>query len=147
MRNVFSPKDVAAIVGISYRQIQYWDSSGFIRPSIRRRGRYRGYTFQDLILLKIASDLRARGMSIQRLRKVIASVARLIERLDRGLDDLTLLLEGESILVFTGDVVMDRGSEQSFFEFRVPELRARIVEVLGDEDDELGLSTPREQLG
>ena len=74
MKRLFSPKEVAALVGISYRQIQYWDSSGFIRPSVRRRGRFRAYSFSDLILLRVARDLRARGLSIQRLRRVIASL-------------------------------------------------------------------------
>ena len=54
---------------ISYRQIQYWDKTSFIKPSYRRRGKYRLYTFADLIQLRLAKMLRETNFSIQKLRK------------------------------------------------------------------------------
>jgi len=65
MKTFFTPKEVAKIVGLSYRQIQYWDKTNFIKPSYRRRGKYRLYTFQDLIQMKLAKTLRGHEYSIQ----------------------------------------------------------------------------------
>lgn len=134
MKTLFTPKEVAGIVGISYRQIQYWDSSGFIRPSYRRRGRFRSYTFGDLILLWVAKALRGHGYSVQRLRRVIGGLAKLVARAPTDqLDQLTFLLEGESVLVFTGQVLMDDASEDHFLAFRVRELRAAVEARFPDE--------------
>ncbi len=129
MRTHFSPKDVVRVTGISYRQIQYWDSSGFIRPSARRGGRYRAYTFGDLVRLQVARELRSRGVSIQKLRSVIQSLDRLMERTPGSLEGLTLLIDGESILVFTGEVIMDGDTQRGFYQFKVSELEARVREV------------------
>lgn len=138
MKNLFTPKEVARIIGISYRQIQYWDSSGFIRPSYRRRGRFRSYTFGDLILLRVAKELRSSGYSIQKLRRVIAVLSGLVARAPTDqLDQLTFLIEDESVLVFTGEVLMDQGSEANFFVFRVEPLRAEIEAHFPSEEVEV----------
>jgi DNA-binding transcriptional MerR regulator len=136
MKSLFTPKDVEQIVGLSYRQIQYWDSSGFIRPSYRRRGRYRCYTFGDLILLEVAHQQRQAGLSVQRLRVLIGSLSRLIRQAfvsDQA--DLTFLIEGEKILVFTGEMLTNREPSRRSFEFRVRDLAARVRELFPDSDD------------
>ena len=71
MKSTFTPKEVVKVIGISYRQIQYWDKTNFIRPSYRSHGKYRQYTFSDLVQMKVAKMLRDRDVSIQRLRKII----------------------------------------------------------------------------
>lgn len=144
MKTVFTPKEVARIIGISYRQIQYWDSSGFVRPSYRRRGRFRSYTFGDLILLKVAKELRERGTSIQRLRVVIDSLAKLVARAPTDqLDQLTFLIEGSSILVFTGQVLMDQRLEKQFFEFHVRDLRQDVESLFPSEELKLAPARPK----
>ena len=143
MKTLFTPKEVAQIIGISYRQIQYWDSSGFIRPSYRRRGRFRSYTFGDLILLRVAKELRGHGYSIQKLRRVIAVLAGLVARAPTDqLDKLTFLLEDESVLVFTGEVLMDQGSQDQFFVFQVESLRSEVAEHFPSEELEVRPARP-----
>ena len=65
VKNFFTPKDVMAVTGLSYRQLQYWDKTGFVKPSYRKQGRYRLYTFSDLIQLKLVGKLRSNRVSIQ----------------------------------------------------------------------------------
>ncbi|MBI3891276.1 MAG: MerR family transcriptional regulator [Candidatus Wallbacteria bacterium] len=126
MKSFFTPKEVAKLVNISYRQIQYWDKTNFIRPSYRRRGKYRLYTFSDLIQLKVARTLRDHDFSIQRLRKTIVSLKDLLPQVAHPLVELTFLIEGDRILVFNGEVLMNNVPGQNYIRFDVKSLREEI---------------------
>ena len=77
-RNVvraFTSRTVCTLTGLTPRQLQYWDEKAFVPPSLRRRkgpGRRRLYDFRDLVSLRVASDLRRQGISLQLIRKVVA---------------------------------------------------------------------------
>jgi DNA-binding transcriptional MerR regulator len=69
--------DVCRIVGISYRQLDYWTRTGLIRPSVRDArgsGTQRLYSFQDLALLRIIKKLLDTGVSLQQVRKAIGTL-------------------------------------------------------------------------
>jgi DNA-binding transcriptional MerR regulator len=104
MKSFFSPKEVARLIGISYRQIQYWDDSGFIKPSYRRRGRYRLYTFFDLTQLWIAQGILKSGGSVQGLRKTIKIIKELASQMGRPISDLTFLIKKNGVLAFSGEM-------------------------------------------
>ena len=132
MKSFFTPKEVAKLIGISYRQIQYWDKTSFIKPSYRRRGKYRLYTFSDLIQLKLAKILRETNFSIQRLRKTIKSLKSLLPQVSHPLVELTFLIEGDRILVFNGVVLMNSKSGQNYIRFDVKSLRDEIDQTFPD---------------
>jgi DNA-binding transcriptional MerR regulator len=74
--------DVCKIVGISYRQLDYWTRTGLIRPSVRDArgsGTQRLYSFQDLALLRIIKKLLDTGVSLQQVRKAIGTLRALKE--------------------------------------------------------------------
>lgn len=123
MKSFFTPKEVARVIDISYRQIQYWDKTSFIKPSYRRKSKYRLYTFTDLFQLKISKVLRQQGFSIQKLRKTIEALRNLLPQVSHPLIELTFLVDEEQILVFNGDVVMDEKAEENYIKFRVRDLR------------------------
>lgn len=126
MKSFFTPKEVAKIVGISYRQMEYWDKTNFIKPSYRRRGKYRLYTFTDLIPLKLAKEMRDNGASIQRLRRTVSSLGDLLSQATSPLSDLTFLIEGDRILIFNGDVLISGLDSKKYFAFSVGRLREKI---------------------
>ncbi len=122
MKSYFTPKEVRDLVQISYRQIQYWDKSRFISPSYRRRGKYRMYTFQDLVLLKLAETLRRHGYSIQHLRTTISTVRNMVSKSLAPFEELNILFQKERILMFHGDLYCHPGLE-NYILFSVTELR------------------------
>jgi DNA-binding transcriptional MerR regulator len=138
VKSFFTPKDVASIVGISYRQIQYWDKTNFIKPSYRRKGKYRLYTFSDLIQLKVAKNLRDHNFSIQRLRKTIKSLRSLLPQVTNPMADLTFLIEGDRILVFNGEVLMNSISGQNYIRFDVSKLKNEVDQLFPDAVELLG---------
>lgn len=106
MKNFFTPREVTRILGISYRQIQYWDKTKFIGPSYRRRGRYRLYTRTDLLTLKVAVTLHAATVSIQQLRRLIRTFTSLLPKISWPLIDCTILVNGPRILIFGGELLI-----------------------------------------
>ena len=66
--------DVCRLVGISYRQLDYWARTGLVTPSVRNAGgsgTQRLYSFQDLVELKVIRKLLDTGISLQRIRKAV----------------------------------------------------------------------------
>ena len=133
MKSFFTPKEIRELVDITYRQIQYWDKSRFIIPSYRRRGKYRLYTFGDLVLLKVAELLRKKGNSIQQLRRTISNLRDMLRNITFPFSELNILFKDEQILLFNGDVVMNMDND--YIMFSVKKLRQRLAELYADEEE------------
>jgi DNA-binding transcriptional MerR regulator len=72
--DAFSSRQVLALTGISARQLQWWDERGIVVPA--RAGHQRLYSLDDVIELAVICDLRRRGFSLQRVRKVVRFLQR-----------------------------------------------------------------------
>ena len=131
MKSFFTPREVAQIVGISYRQIQYWDKTNFVRPSYRRKGKYRLYTFLDLVQLKLARTLRSSKVSIQRLRATMSSLKTMLANVNKPLVELTFLVDGGQILIFDGSIFLNASSEKKYIRFDVRTLRNDVNDIFG----------------
>jgi DNA-binding transcriptional MerR regulator len=97
---------VCRVVGITYRQLDYWATTGLVEPSVRDAegsGSQRLYSFEDIVTLKVIKRLLDVGVSLQRIRKAIDYVR------DRGLAlrNLTLASDGETVYAAsdTSDVI------------------------------------------
>jgi DNA-binding transcriptional MerR regulator len=69
----FTSGQACRLSGVPYRRLDYWATSGFLPPSAQvaeGTGTWRGYTFLDLVQLRVAKRLRDAGISLQGLRKV-----------------------------------------------------------------------------
>jgi DNA-binding transcriptional MerR regulator len=67
----FSGREAADIVGITYRQLDYWARTDLIRPSLadaRGSGSRRRYSYRDLIELKMIKTLLDAGQRLDRVR-------------------------------------------------------------------------------
>src|SRR5437773_8829303 len=65
---------VCKIVGITYRQLDYWARTDLLRPSIseaRGSGTQRRYSYRDLLELKVIKRLLDAGVSLQSARRAI----------------------------------------------------------------------------
>ncbi len=65
---------VCSVVGITYRQLDYWARTGLLHPSIteaRGSGSQRRYSYTDLVQLKVIKRLLDAGVSLQAARKAI----------------------------------------------------------------------------
>jgi DNA-binding transcriptional MerR regulator len=77
LKKTYSSREVAAMTGLTARQLQVWDASGLMAPSVRphrtEAGGYteRRYTPIELFELLVLADLRRRGFSIQQLHAIV----------------------------------------------------------------------------
>jgi DNA-binding transcriptional MerR regulator len=100
--------EVQRLVGISYRQLDYWARTGLVRPSVRDAdgsGSQRLYSFHDLLQLRIIKKLLDAGVSLQRVRKAVDFLK---EHLKKSPHGLTLMSDGTRIYAFESpDEVFD----------------------------------------
>ncbi|MEA2486353.1 MAG: hypothetical protein QOF16_7, partial [Actinomycetota bacterium] len=62
------------IVGVTYRQLDYWTRTGLVVPSLQAAqgsGTQRLYSFNDLLQLKVIKSLTDAGASLQKVREAI----------------------------------------------------------------------------
>jgi DNA-binding transcriptional MerR regulator len=95
----FSSPAAARLARISYRQLDYWDSQGLVRPSLRPangHGSKREYSFEDLKLLVLVAQLRERGVSLKAIAKAMKYLR---EQIRRSPQSSTLVTDGKDILL------------------------------------------------
>ena len=92
----FRGPQVCNIVGISYRQLDYWARTKLVPPSIRPAqgsGSQRLYSFNDLVDLKLIKNLLETGVSLQRVREAIDY----LHALGHDLTGVTIASDGTSV--------------------------------------------------
>lgn len=102
----FSADVARRIVGISYRQLDYWDKTGLLRPSIKQargKGSRRVYSFEDLVELRVVAGLLQLGIPLPTVRKAARYVRQHFSDVVRPLARLALVVEGKRILVKASD--------------------------------------------
>jgi DNA-binding transcriptional MerR regulator len=99
----FRSPQVCKVVGISYRQLDYWDRTGLLGPSLQEAlgsGTQRLYSFQDIVTLRVVKRLKDAGTSLHKIRSAFEQL-----ELEVGDDwrerDITLLGDGTSIYAAT----------------------------------------------
>jgi DNA-binding transcriptional MerR regulator len=102
----YDSKTASRIVGVSLRQLQYWDEQDFIRPSAKLaegRGTKRLYSFNDLVCLKVVKDLAQHGFSLQMIRRCLRPLKKNSSGTLRLAESLKYLTDGQELFVITDD--------------------------------------------
>ena len=98
----FSAEVARKLVGISYRQLDYWDKTSLLRPSVsqaRGKGSRRVYSFEDLVELRVIARLMAVGISLPAVRKAVRYLRSHFADVVRPLARLALVSDGKRVLV------------------------------------------------
>lgn len=113
-RELFQTRDVCEILGISRRQLQYWARTDLVAPSAQTPGGHGRYTFGDLVALKAAKRLIDAGVSVQRIRKSIAALRRVLPTVRRPLAELVLVATGDVVLALRDGAAFEAVSGQEW---------------------------------
>jgi DNA-binding transcriptional MerR regulator len=99
---------VCKVVGITYRQLDYWARTDLVRPSVcdaAGSGTQRLYSYRDLVELKVVKKLLDAGVSLQRARKAIEYLR---DNLGEEVASAHLVLDGpQAVLAHTDDQLVD----------------------------------------
>ena len=113
LKKYYSSREVASLTGLTARQLQWWDARRLFLPAIAPQRTEAGgfterrYTTLDVLELQVLADLRRRGFSIPRLRRLLSTLrevfsVRLYEAIGDG-GPLTLFIGGDQLFARTGD--------------------------------------------
>jgi DNA-binding transcriptional MerR regulator len=146
----FNSKMASRIVGVSLRQIQYWDEQGFLRPSVKLaegRGSKRLYSFSDLIQLKVVKDLADHGLSLQKIRRCLDHLRRTFRGAAEPLQSLRYLTDGEKLFVLTSDKgrILDVMERQFVFSLGIGNLVRELNGEVRRITDRLNREAPRRE--
>jgi DNA-binding transcriptional MerR regulator len=113
LKKFYSSREVASMTGLTARQLQWWDSRRLFLPAIAPQRTEAGgfterrYTPLDVLELQVLADLRRRGFSIPRLRRLLATLREMFNvRLYEAIGDggpLTLFIGGDQLFAKTLD--------------------------------------------
>ena len=112
LKKTYSSREVAAITGLSARQLQVWDAGGLLAAAIPTHrtpaGGYteRRYTPIELFELVVLADLRRRGFTVHQLRTIVDVLktrfgVRLFEATGGG-GQVQLLTDGSEVFARSG---------------------------------------------
>lgn len=103
MNQSFTSREIAQLTGITPRQLQWWDERGVVVPA--REGHRRLYSMEDLAEVAVICQLRQKGFSLQRVRKVMRFLQReFSKRLAEIVNDASeyhLLTDGKTLYLET----------------------------------------------
>ena len=113
LKKHYTSREVAALTGLTARQLQWWDARRLFTPAVAPHRTAAGgfterrYTPLDVLELQVLADLRRRGFSIPRLRRLLSTLrdifgVRLYEAIGDG-GPMTLFIGADQLYARTRD--------------------------------------------
>lgn len=125
----YTSGEVRRLVGLSQRQLSYWDASALIRPGARSaegRGSRRLYTVLDVLQLKVVRRLREAGLSLRKIRQVIEYIQQLPDE-SAPSAELDIATNGHHVIVCrSDDRLVDPLSHQFWLRLPLADLLAEV---------------------
>lgn len=107
MSDGFSGTRAAKVVGISYRQLDYWARTDLIRPSLTDAagsGSRRLYSYKDLLELRVIKTLLDAGIKLESVREVFQYLR---QHVQGDIASAHLVISGNSVVLARGDELID----------------------------------------
>ncbi len=103
----YSGTKAAKIVGISYRQLDYWARTGLVRPSVadaKGSGSRRAYSYRDLLELRVIKSLLDAGIKLESVRTAFDYLR---GHVDTDIASAHLVISGSDVVLCQGDQLID----------------------------------------
>jgi DNA-binding transcriptional MerR regulator len=113
LKKLYSSREVAQLTGLTARQLQWWAKANLFPPAVESHKTEAGgfterrYTPIELLELMVLADLRRKGFTVARIRKLLEVLksrfqTRLYDAIEGG-GSVTLFIDGENIYARSGD--------------------------------------------
>jgi len=103
----YSGTAAAQIVGITYRQLDYWARTDLVRPSVADAagsGSRRRYSYRDLLELKVIKNLLDAGIRLESVREVFTYLR---SQLELDIAAAHIVIAGNQVALCDGDELID----------------------------------------
>lgn len=105
--NGYSGTRAADVVGITYRQLDYWARTGLISPSIASAagsGSRRLYSYRDLLELRVVKSMLDAGIKLEAVRTAFDYLR---TQAEVDIASAHLVISGKDVLLCDGDDLID----------------------------------------
>jgi tetratricopeptide (TPR) repeat protein len=130
----FSPQDVQRILGLTEKQLDYWERLELVSP-LNDNG-IRSYDFRDLIGLRTVKQLAENGVPPGRLRRALTALRARLSHAAAPLSELRILSDGKDVIVERGSSRLEPVSGQFVMNFETREIGERVRVMTGHSADE-----------
>ena len=122
LKKHYTSREVAVLTGLTARQLQWWDSRRIFKSALASHRTEAGgfterrYTPLDVLELQVLADLRRRGFSVPRLRRLLTTLHDQFGiRLYEAVGD-----DGPMTLFIAGDQLYARTTEGNLYDLDTP---------------------------
>jgi tetratricopeptide (TPR) repeat protein len=130
----FSPQEVQRILGLTGKQLDYWDRLRLVSPRKDLGNRF--YDFRDLIGLRTVKQLIEKGVPANRLRRSLVALREKLSQVQAPLAELRVLSDGKDIIVESEGARLEPLSGQFVLNFEIRELGETVRVMTGRNADE-----------
>jgi DNA-binding transcriptional MerR regulator len=103
----FSGTQAAKVVGITYRQLDYWARTDLIKPSLAEAtgsGSRRKYSYRDLLELRVIKTLLDAGIRLESVREVFTYLR---QHVTSDIASAHIVISGNQVMLCDGDQLVD----------------------------------------
>jgi tetratricopeptide (TPR) repeat protein len=130
----FSPENVQRILGLTARQLDYWDRLRLVSPRKEEGNRF--YDFRDLIGLRTVKQLIEEGVPANRLRRALTALRAKLVQVQAPLTELRILSDGKDVIVERHGARLEPLSGQFVLNFETRELDEKVRVIAERNADE-----------
>jgi tetratricopeptide (TPR) repeat protein len=130
----FSPENVQRILGLTAKQLDYWDRLRLVSPRKEQENRF--YDFRDLIGLRTVKQLVEEGVPANRLRRALAALREKLVQVQAPLTELRILSDGKDVIVERHGARLEPLSGQFVLNFETRELDEKVRVIAERNADE-----------
>jgi tetratricopeptide (TPR) repeat protein len=113
IRRLYTPTMLAELVGVPIEIIRRWHRRGLIVP-VREVRRLAYFDFQEVATARRLAELLAAGISPAAIEKKLQRLARYLPGVKRPMAQLSVMVEGQEILLRQGDGLIEPGGQLRF---------------------------------
>ena len=130
----FSPENVQRILGLTAKQLDYWDRLRLVSPKKEQENRF--YDFRDLIGLRTIKQLVEEGVPASRLRRALAALREKLVQVQAPLTELRILSDGKDVVVERHGARLEPLSGQFVLNFETRDLGEKVRVIAERNADE-----------
>lgn len=133
----YSTKFVRKLTGATENQLKYWVKIRIVTPE--RIGKTQYYSFREIVKLRVLVQLRQNGLSLQKVRRGIDNLSRILPDSDEPITRLMIHTDGIDMIVVEKGNYFSAITKQQYLTFDTGKIESEMVKLQKVEGDYLNI--------
>jgi DNA-binding transcriptional MerR regulator len=130
---MYSTKTVIHVTGASANQLKYWVRRGIVFPISTGKNYF--FEFREIIKIKMIVGLKAKGLSLQKIRQGINNLINVLPHKEKSLSNLVIHTDGYDMIVNERGRYFSAITKQRYFVFDTAEIKLLTIEANSQPND------------